>query len=173
MTLEFLATLVAGAFGAGVAMILRKLTGEALPRWLVPALAAAGMLGMSLWSEYSWYPRLQAGLPAGAKIAHVEETRAVWRPWTFAVPLVTSAVVVDTRRTLRNPQDPDLALTQVLFFARWQNTRDAMVTFDCANARRVDVTTGVRFTDSGELQGGTWVPLPADDPVLRTACDGG
>ncbi|MDO9525152.1 MAG: hypothetical protein Q7J57_06355 [Gemmobacter sp.] len=173
MTLEFLAALVAGVFGAGVGMILRWLAGARLPRWIVPVMAGVGMIGFTVYSEYNWYPRLQAGLPAGVVIAQPLSAQVALRPWTFVVPLINRAIVVDKRQSLRNPNAPDLVLTRVMFFGRWQTTTDIMSTFDCANNRRVDVTAGISFDDTGNLQGGEWVDLAADDPVLQSACHGG
>lgn len=173
MTIELLAVLVAAVAGGGVGLILRRLSGGRLPRWIVPALAAAGLLGMAVYSEYSWYPRLRAGLPEGVVVAQTVESRAPWRPWALVWPLTEGAILVDTRRTLHHPARPDLVITQVWRFARWQGAREIMVAFDCTGARRVDVTEGVRFSDAGELSGGAWVPLAPDDPVLRAACEGG
>ena len=173
MTLEFIAAIAAAFLGAGLGMILRWLSRGLLPRWIVPALAGAGMLGFSIWNEYAWYPRLVAGLPAGATVAEAGESRAPWRPWTHVVPLVERAVVVDHRRSMRNETAPDLLLTEVFLFGRWQDTRSQMVMFDCARPARVDVTAAVAFDADGTLRGGTWTPLDRDDPVLRTACDGG
>ena len=173
MALELVAILVAAFFGAGVGLILRKLSGGRLPRWIVPVAAAAGLLGTAIYTEYGWYPRLRAGLPEGVVLARRIESRAPWRPWTYVWPLTEGALLVDRRKTLRHPAVPELIVTQVWRFGRWQPTRESMVAFDCAGARRVDITEGVRFTDAGALEGGTWVPLSPDDPVLRTACDGG
>lgn len=173
MTLEFLAAIVAAFFGAGIGLILRWIFRDRLPRWIVPVFAGLGMIAMSIYNEYTWYPRLKAGMPEGVVIAQVHESRVPWRPWTFAVPLVNEVYLVDTRRSLRNPETPDLVLTQVFRFARWQNTREIMSVFDCANARRVDLTEGVQFDEAGEMTGGTWVALDPGDPILRVACDGG
>lgn len=173
MTLEFLASLVAGVFGAGIAMTLRWLSGGRLPRWLVPVLAGVGMIGFTVYSEYNWFRRLQAGLPQGVVIAQPIAASVALRPWAMVFPLYDRAIVVDTRQSLRNPASPDLVLTQVLFFGRWQGTTDIMTTFDCKGARRVDLTTGVSFTEAGQLQGGEWVALAPDDPVLKAACYGG
>lgn len=173
MTIEFLAAIVAAFFGAGIGLILRKLSGGRLPRWLMPVMAGLGMIGFSVYSEYGWYPRLQAGLPQGAVIAQTYDSPSPLRPWTYVFPLTDRALVVDTRRSLRNDAAPDLVMTQVFQFRRWQETRDIMVVFDCAVPRRVDVTANVRIDDDGNMSGGTWVPLDPNDPVLRTACDGG
>lgn len=173
MTFEFLAILIAGVAGFGIGMMLRKLTGQRLPKWMVPALAGLGMIVASVWSEYSWFPRLRAGIPPGVVLADTNSGTSPLRPWTYALPLVTEAFLVDTRKALRNPSAPDLVLVPVWRFARWQNDREILVMFDCAQARRVDVAEGVTFSETGALSGGTWVPLDPGDPVLAAACHGG
>lgn len=172
MTVEILAILIAGVAGAGVGLILRKLM-RGLPNWLIPAMAGGFMICMSIWSEYSWFPRLQAGIPPGVVLAQTNDGASPFRPWTYVVPLVTSAFLVDTRKSMRNPAAPDLVLTQVWRFARWQGNQEIMVMFDCAGARRVDVTPNVTFTETGQMSGGTWVPLDPGDKILQAACHGG
>ena len=173
MTIEFLAILIAGVGGAGVALFLTRVLRLPLPRWIAPAMAGLCMISMSIWSEYNWFPRLQAGIPPGVVLADTGATASPLRPWTYVVPLVTSAFLVDTRKSMRNPAAPDLVLTQVWRFARWQGNQEIMVMFDCAGARRVDVTATVTFSDTGEMSGGTWVPLDGADPILKAACHGG
>jgi hypothetical protein len=87
--------------------------------------------------------------------------------------MIDSALVVDRRQNRSHPQKADLIITPVYLLERWANTRNVVVAFDCGAARRVDITPGITFSDSGELQGGTWVQVAPDDPVLRAACDGG
>lgn len=173
MSIEFLATIVAAFFGAGIGLMIRKLTRQAAPKWVVPVMAGLGMIFVSVWQEYDWYPRLEAGMPQGAVIAQTGDVSAPLRPWTYLFPMINEAYVVDTRRNLRNPANPDILVTQVLHFKRWNRTRDALVAFDCANSARVGITAEVAFSETGEMSGGTWVPLPKDDRILRAACDGG
>ena len=173
MTLELVATMVAGVVGAGVGIILRSWLKDRAPRWIGPAMAGAAMIAMSIWQEYSWLPRLKDGMPPGVVIAEVAESTSPMRPWTYLVPLVSQAWVVDTRRTLINPNNPDVLIAHVLRYGRWKDTTDALVAFDCAAPARVDITEEIRFDDSGKMLGGTWVPLATEDKILRAACDGG
>lgn len=173
MTFELIAILIAGIGGAGIGLFLKRVLRLPLPAWTAPAVAGLCMIVMSIWSEYNWFARLQAGIPEGVQLAHTGETASPLRPWTYAVPLVTEAFLVDTRRWERNPQAPDLVLAQVFRFARWQGNQEMVVMFDCAKAQRVDVTANVTFTETGEMSGGTWVPLDAADPILKAACHGG
>lgn len=173
MMLEILAAFVAAIAAAGIAMALRAITRGRLPGWVVPAAAGAGMLGFAIWSEYDWEGRARAGLPPGFVVAEAIPERALLRPWTYAVPLVTRMIVVDTGATRRHPVATDLALARVFGLARWEPNREWLVVMDCARNLRVNVTDGVVISDAGELTGGAWSPVAPDDPVLRAACDGG
>lgn len=79
MLIEFLAVIAAGFGGAGVALILRQLSARRLPSWLVPFSAAAGMLGMVIYLEYSWADRFEAGLPDNMVVVSRNEDRAWYR----------------------------------------------------------------------------------------------
>jgi hypothetical protein len=173
MTLELLAAIVAAAGAAGLALALRALSGGRLPRWIVPAAAAAGMIGFAIWSEYAWEGRARAGLPPGFVVAEAPRERALLRPWTWVAPPATRMLVVDLGATRRHPVAGHLAMTRLVSMGRWRENAERLAVLDCARHARVDVTEGVAFSDAGELSGGVWTPLAPDDPVLRAACDGG
>ncbi|MFN6978074.1 MAG: hypothetical protein ACK4OP_08125, partial [Gemmobacter sp.] len=118
MTLEFLAALVAAFAGAGIAMTLRWLSGGRLPRWIVPAAAAIGMIGLTIWSEYAWEARARAGLPPGFVVAEAPREAMPLRPWTYLAPLATRMLVVDLTATRRHPAATDLAMTRVVAMGR-------------------------------------------------------
>ena len=58
---ELIAVFVAGFAGAGAVMLLNRVTGGRLPRWLMPLGAGAAMLVATISSEYGWYGRDQGG----------------------------------------------------------------------------------------------------------------
>lgn len=45
--------------------------------------------------------------------------------------------------------------------------------FDCANARRADVTEGTKVDENGIPLTVDWYQLSPEDPVLAAACQGG
>ena len=65
MFVELIATIFAGIACAGIAMLLNRLTGRRLPKWIIPIAAGAGMLGMTVSNEYTWYSRTAETLPEG------------------------------------------------------------------------------------------------------------
>ena len=171
MLFELFATVVAGFAAAGITLILRRLTGERLPKWLVPAAAGAAMLGFAILSEYSWFVRTSAALPAGFVVVSQSESSAPWRPWTYLKPMTDRFAVVDTNSIRRNEAYPDLRLADTYFFGRWAPVNLRTAVFDCAGSRRAPME-GVVMSADGAIESAGWVGVDADDPSLRAVCVG-
>lgn len=170
MTLELVAAIVAAFACAGMALLLRKLTRGRLPAWIVPAAAALGLISYTAWSEYSWYGRMAAALPEGVAVVWEDDQPQALRPWTLVAPLVTRFVALDTREMLAHPGNSDLIMANAYGFARWRGVEQWTVAVDCAGQRSARMTTEMRITDAGELEGGEWVPLLPEDQTGVVAC---
>lgn len=173
MLLEFLAVIVAGFGGGGTAMILRRLSGRRLPEWLTPMGVATGMIAMVIFLEYSWAERFEAGLPEDVVVVSRNQHQSWMRPWTYAVPLTNRIIAVDNRVRQRSTRNPDLVRTGVILQERWALTMGYSSVFDCANARRADLTEGTVLDDQGLPVATEWYELSPDDRFLTTACEGG
>ncbi len=173
MLLEFLAVIVAGFGGGGVAHLLRRLSGRRLPEWLTPAGVAAAMLVMVIYLEYSWAERFEAGLPDEIVVVSKNQHQSWFRPWTYAVPLTNRIIAIDNRVRQTNRNHPDLVLTGVILRERWALTMAFKSIFDCAEGRRADLTEGARLTADGIPPNAEWYRLDPNDPFLRVACEGG
>lgn len=173
MLFELIAAVVAGVALAGVAMMLRWLSRGFLPKWIVPAMAGLGMLSYSIWSEYSWFDRMNIALP-GLAVSWKNEQTAFWRPWSYIEPVTTRFTAVDLKSAKRNPNQPGLVMIDILLLARWQPVTPVRVVFDCQNARRADLVDGnVSIADDGSLVGAEWTKLEPDDAALKIACSAG
>lgn len=170
MFLEFIAALAAGLGLLGVVFLLDRLTGRRLARWAYPAAVGLGMLSYSIWSEYTW-PERAVVAGTGYVEASRNEVRVWYRPWTYVVPQSNRVIAIDHRFTRRHAEAPNLVLTRVALLARWIPEFSYLVVFDCEENARADLLAGVELRDDGTLEGASWLPLSADDPVLRTACD--
>ncbi len=173
MILEFLAVIVAGFGGGGAALIAHRLSGRRLPDWIAPFGGAAGMVLMVVYLEYSWAGRFEAALPPEISVVSRNEVRVWYRPWTYAVPLSTRLIAVDNRLRQRNEINPDLVMTGVVLKERWALTFGFKSVFDCANARRADMTEGTELDATGVPVGADWYQLSPDDVFLQAACGGG
>lgn len=173
MLFEFIAAVVTGVALAGVAMLLRWISRGLLPKWIVPAMAGLGMLSYSIWSEYSWFDRMNIALP-GLAVSWKNEQTAFWRPWSYIEPVTTRFTAVDLKSAKRNPNQPGLVMIDILLLARWQPVTPVRVVFDCQNARRADLVDGnVSIADDGSLVGAEWIKLEPDDAALKIACSAG
>ncbi len=173
MLFELIAAVVSGVALAGVAMLLRWLSRGLLPKWIVPVMAGLGMLSYSIWSEYSWFDRMNLALP-GIVASWQNEQTAFWRPWSYIKPVTTRFTAVDLKSAKRNPNQPGLVMIDILLLARWQPVTPVKVVFDCQNARRADLVDGkVSIADDGSLVGADWTKVEPDDAAMKIACSAG
>ncbi len=170
MALEIVAAIVAAFAMAGIALLLRKVTGQRLPRWIVPVFAGAGLLGFTVWSEYDWFSRVSSELPEGVIVVTAEKQSSPLRPWSYLAPMTTAFIAMDTTATIAHPDAPSLRLVRLYSIVRWQGATEGLMIVDCANSRQVLVTESVEVTTEGELTGGTWISAGSEDRVQSAAC---
>lgn len=170
MALELVATIALGFGLAGLALLLRRLTGGVPGRWIVPAAAAAGMFGYQIWAEYTWFDRTAAVLPAGLAVTHRVADPAPWRPWSYLFPAVTRFAAVDAGGARRNPAHPELRIADYVLLGRHDPAVRLPQIFDCAGQRRADLGANVTFGPDGAPEGAVWTGLAPDDPALRALC---
>jgi hypothetical protein len=170
MFFELIGTLVAGAAaGLLVWAVNRALKGR-LPSWLVPVAAGAAMLASTITSEYGWFDRTRAIMPEGMVVAQTVEDRSFYRPWTYLRPFTSRFVAVDQATIRTHPQRPGERIVELIFYGRWTRTARVPVLFDCEVGRRANIEDGIAFGEGGEVLDAAWLDMPADDPVLSTAC---
>lgn len=97
MIWHLLAAFSAGLAAAGIALILRKISGERIPKWFIPAFAGVGMLAYQINMDYGWYAHKLDKLPSESVIVSSEATGKIWQPWTFVFPLTSAFTVLDTK----------------------------------------------------------------------------
>lgn len=170
MFLELIGTIFAGFAVAGLVMIVNRATGGRLPRWLTPVAAGAAMITVTIVSEYSWYDRTRSNLPEGLDVVQEVESRAIYRPWTFAVPFVDRFAAIDTASVQTNAQVPDQRLVDLYLFGRWAPVSKLPIAVDCAGGRRANLIDGASFDASGAVEGADWVTAPDGDPVVSATC---
>ena len=169
MFLELIGTIFAGFAFAGVAMLLNKLTGGRLARWAAPVAAGAGMIAMTIWSEYSWFDRTRNQLPERLTIVQEVENRAFYRPWTYAMPFV-DRFAIDAGSVRTNDSVLDERLVDLYFFGRWASVSKIPVAVNCAENARANLADGVEFADDGRLLNANWIKFNATDPVIEATC---
>lgn len=171
MFLELIGTIFAGFAIAGVVMGLNKLSGGRLPRWAAPVAAGLGMICITIISEYSWYDRTRNALPEGLAVVQEVESKALYRPWTYAAPYVDRFAAVDTASLKTNAKVPEQRLVDLYFFGRWAPVSKVPIAVNCVEHSRANLADGVEFSDDGRLIGADWIRAGADDPVVSATCD--
>ena len=170
MFFELIATIVAGFAGAGIALLLNKVVGGRLPRWITPVAAGTAMLATTIANEYVWYERTVAALPSGLEVAITVENKAFYRPWTYLFPFVSRFLAVDTATMRTNEALPGQRMVGVYAFGRWAAPQSRLVMVDCPGGRRADIARGAGFAGDGSIDALAWRDTGLDDPVVRTAC---
>lgn len=171
MFLELIATVIAGLATAGVVMLLGRLSRGRLPRWLTPVAAGLAMISVTIASEYGWYGRTVATLPEGMIVAQTVEKKAIYQPWTYAVPYIDRFVAVDASAMRSHPDIPDQHIAQLYFFGRWSPVSEVPVLVDCAGNRRADLMDGTSFDIDGAVLDADWIPVDSRDPVVSAVCE--
>lgn len=163
MFLELIGVIFAGLGGAGVMMLITRLTGNRLPKWIIPVAAGAAMLATTISSEYSWYARTSGNMPEALNVVQTVESTAVYRPWTYLVPYIDRFVAVDQDNIRPNADQPDLFLADLYFFGRWSTVQAVEIMVNCATGQRADPALGDESPP-------VWRDVPADDPIVTGVC---
>lgn len=164
MFLELIAVFVAGFAGAGLMLLLARLSVGRLPKWLVPLGAGGAMLAAAISNEYSWLSRTTTNLPDGLEVAQTIQTKAIWRPWTYVFPMANRFVAVDVADIQANTKTANLYLVDLYFFGRWKPVQSVEIMVDCTLGRRADPALG-------DGSAPVWRDVGFDDPVTKTVCD--
>jgi len=170
MLIDFVGAIAAGMGLMGLVMLVNRLILRGLfGRWIYPATVAVGMVGFTVWAEYTWPQRTLGALPQLVLVSENGQS-VFYRPWTYVWPQVTRMVTINQAQSRTHPDHPGQVMTQVVLVARWQPMQAVTVVFDCAGHRRADLADGVTLNADGSLEGATWLPIEADDASLRVAC---
>jgi hypothetical protein len=169
MALELIAALIAAATLGLLVWALRRWL-PSMPKWSVPLAAAVGLIGYTIWSEYSWFDRVSGELPPELQVVVVEDEPMPLRPWTYLAPIKMRFVALDHRKTKSHPRTSGLRMVTLYSFARWKPVSQGLMAIDCIGNRQVLLVEGVLITPDGELEGADWVAAPDADQLLAAAC---
>lgn len=172
MIFELIGGLSAGLGLLGMVFLLNRLLGGRIPGWVYPASVAVGLLGFTIWAEYSWAERALGAQPQ-LRLADTVADPSPLRPLSYIRTPVNRLRAIDLSRTMVHDEQPDLVRTMVVSMARWEPVRAVEVVFDCAAAAMAPLGGGVTMSADGTLEGATWLQMEAGDGVLRTACAAG
>lgn len=118
MIWHLIAAIFSGLAAAGIGLTLRTLSAKRLPKWIVPAFGGLGMLSYQVYTEYTWFEHKQAQLPASAEVVSSQTSSALWRPWTFAFPIIREFTVIDRDNVRVNEGTPRVVEFVLYHFER-------------------------------------------------------
>lgn len=168
MIWHLIAAVFAGLAAAGIGLILRTLSGKRLPSWIVPVFGGLGMLGYQVHVEYTWFEHKQAQLPETATVISSDTGTAVWRPWTFAIPMTTKFSVVDSENIRLIEQD-DALLAEFILYQFERHYTDIIITqpylLNCDSRELVPLNKESREPILEEIR-----TLRETSPLLNSVC---
>lgn len=170
MFIHLLATLAMGAIAAGCVYLIARPFGWKPPGVLYLIAAAAGMLGYSIYDEYSWYARASAALPNRLQVVRTYATSMPYQPWTYAVPRIYRFDAVDLASKRTNPNAPDLALVRLLRVTRNTSSDNITALLDCPNARYAEIDSSTTFADTGLPTNADWQSLKGHKVLKNAVC---
>lgn len=115
MLWHLIAAIFAGLGAAGVALLLRSIFKQKLPKWIIPAFAGLGMLGYQIYYEYSWFTHLAGLQPESAMVVSSEAGRVFWRPWSYVFP-VTQAFTVLDRQSIQTHEKAGAKIVEFVLY---------------------------------------------------------
>lgn len=168
MIWHLIAAVFAGLAAAGIGLILRTLSGKRLPKWIVPVFGGLGMLGYQVQVEYSWFEHKQAQLPATTTVISSDTSTAVWRPWTFAIPMTTKFSVIDSEN-IRLSEQNGARLAEFILYQFERHHTDIIITqpylLNCENRELVPLDKETRAPILEQIR-----TLRDSSPLLLNVC---
>jgi len=95
MIWHLIAAIFCGLAAAGVALFIRKLSRNKLPKWIIPLAVGIGMLSYQIYTEYNWYDLKILQLPETSEVVTTQNKANIWRPWTYVIPMVGAFTIID------------------------------------------------------------------------------
>ncbi len=168
MTWHLLAVFISGLSLGGIAYLLRSLSRQRLPKWLIPAFAGAGMLGYLAYYDYTWYDFKRSQLPAGAIIFDTAHHSNFFKPWSYASPAINAFSVADGNFRVEEQAGAHLVEYLAYEFSKdpVERMRTRLHVLNCSSLERVSIDPE-HPQAKAELS-----RISNADPVFVAACEG-
>lgn len=168
MIWHLFAAIAAALAGAGIALLLRNLTRNRLPKWIIPVLAGIGMLAYTIHYEYTWFETKEARLPEGSVIVASEEGEMLWRPWTMTFPMPLAFTVLDGA----NAQIEDTSQGRIARFVLYRFEKHHLISTVKSASYQLLCNEKVMFrlNDAGEAKAETLTETDVDSPLYQNIC---
>lgn len=166
MTWHLVAVFIVGLCMGGLAYLLRKLSRQRLPKWLIPVFAGGGMLGYLAYYDYTWYDFKRSQLPAGAEVIEEHRESSFLKPWSYLHPAVSSFVATDGNFVRRRQENDDIVEYLTYEFSKdpLERLTTRMNVASCASRQLM------RFDAKNPQGAKQLLPLDEGDPLYRKIC---
>ncbi|HEX5513765.1 MAG TPA: hypothetical protein VFY81_05175 [Gammaproteobacteria bacterium] len=114
MIWHLIAVFIMGLCAGGLMFLLRKLSRNRLPKWLISVSAGAAMIGYLAYYDYSWFPFKSGQMPRDASIISTQQNKSFFRPWSYFWPS-TNAFTVFDGRSKRGEQNGETLVEYYLY----------------------------------------------------------
>lgn len=171
MIWHLFAAIAAALAGAGIALVLRNLSRNRLPKWIIPVFAGLGMLAYTIHYEYTWFETKEARLPEGSVVVASEEGEMLWRPWTMKFPMPLVYVVLDGA----NAQIEDTSQGRTARFVLYRFEKHHLISTVQSSSYQLLCNEQVMFrlNDAGEAKAETMAKTDVDTPLYQNLCGPG
>lgn len=168
MIWHLVAAISAALAGAGIALVLRNLTRNWLPKWIIPVFAGLGMFAYTIHYEYTWFETKQARLPEGSVVVSSEEGHMLWRPWTMLFPMPLTYTVLDGA----NVQIEDAGKGRTARFVLYRFQKQHLISTVKSGTYQLICDEKVMFSlnEAGEAKFESMIKLDADAPLHQALC---
>ncbi len=141
MIWHLLAVFIIGLCVGAFAFLLRKLSRNRLPSWLVPVCAGLGMLGYLAYYDYTWFEFKSSQLPVETVVIEQERSSHFFRPWSYVLPAVSSFAVIDNK--VRKSQQQGETLVEYIRYEFINDYTERLETqpyvLNCATAQQLAI----------------------------------
>ena len=173
MLFSLLATFLVGAAVWILIWAGYRTLGRKAPGFLIPMSVGLSMLLYTVWSEYSWFARTSAALPAEFSIVQSYGESRPWAPWTYLVPRVNRFIAVDGAKTRTHPQAPHMAMVETVMVKRNDTPVKVQQMVDCSGHRFTDLAADTVFGAGGLPVNVRWTSGEAFPNLMAALCRDG
>jgi hypothetical protein len=134
MAVDLLTSLLAGLVMFALVQLISRYA-KPLPFFVTPVAVLIGIMGHSMYQQYSWFAHAQRALPPHLVVAETFPSQSLFAPWSFVAPRVLRFAAIDPSAVQTPSDKPNLRLVESHLRARYQQPLKALVLVDCSEKK--------------------------------------
>lgn len=95
MIWHLIAVFIMGLCAGGIMFLLRKLSRNRLPKWLISVSAGVAMIGYLAYYDYTWFEFKSGQMPSDTIIVSTQQNKSFLRPWSYIRASTNAFTVFD------------------------------------------------------------------------------